>query len=751
MYVSKSCKSVLLCHPVPGEIMKNDYLRYFPKISCYPNQLEAMQAIHEALIKKQIVLFEGACGTGKTLSSLAPALHIGKMEKKTVVIATNVHQQMTQFIEEAREIKKQADIKVVVLKGKMLMCPRPNMDYDTCSLLRDNTYKLIEQEKDFGQLKNEIKSVRDKIKRDKDTDLIQLQRELSREFDKEEKELHDIRRNSCDYLHRLLKSDTDDFRTWLFAGVRTPEEVADRALSNESCGYELLKRYMKEADLLICNYHHFLNEDIRTNVLGWLDKGLPDVITIFDEAHNIESAARSHSSLTLTEYTIKRALDEIEGNNDASIPLDVEILLSVLLETIRTTYNLILDKKFGERERIGKDWYDLRIADPEERTDMFREKLMAAYLKAGIKKTDETIERLRSFGLTIDAFYEKQFNEGKSPIKKICSSLLTAIFLSNYIKFSKDESYFPILSVRRQNSEISGRLELFTCIPKNVTGPLFNSVHCAILMSATLAPFETIKATLGITRETCELSFGLTFPKEKRLTIAVSVPALFAKDRDSPQTKDVVTKVLMDIIEQSDGNVLIFFPSFYEATQYKKRIKSTVPVFLDEVGVSAQSIRDEFFKLGESGKKAVLISYMWGTLTEGVDYKNGRGRTVVIVGVGYPALNDRTRAVESAYDSEFGHGWEYAIEIPTIRKVRQALGRVVRSPDDYGVRILLDGRYTSASVKRLGKYSVFKFFPETERAEIIDVEPERVKYSLMNFFNDIRKNATKNKIVDKNR
>ncbi len=723
--------------------MKQDFLHYFPKRSCYPNQLEAMHSIHEALIKKQVILFEGACGTGKTLSSLAPALHIGKTEKKTVVIATNVHQQMAQFIEEAREIRKQADIKVVVLKGKMLMCPRPNMDYDTCSLLRENTYKLAEQEKDFGQLKTEIKSVRDKLKRNKDTELIQIQRELSKEFDIEEKKLHDTRKNSCDYLNKLLKSDMDDFRVWLFSGVRTPEEVADWALSNDTCGYELLKRYMKEADLLICNYHHFLNEDIRNNVLGWLDKSLADVITIFDEAHNIESAARSHSSMTLTEFTLKRALDEIEANKEISISEDVQTLLEVFLDTIRSTYNIIFDKKFGERERVGKEWYDLRIADPQERTDMFREKVIVALGKAGIKKPDETIERLRSFGLTIDAFYEKQFNEGKSPIKKICSCLITAIFLYNYIKFSKDRSYYPILNVRRQNSEISGRLELFTCIPKNVTAPLFNSVHCAILMSATLAPFETIKATLGISRQTRELSFGLTFPKEKRLTIAVSVPALFAKDRDSPQTKEVITKVLTDIIEQTDGNVLIFFPSFYEATQYKKRIKCDVPVFLDEVGISSQQIRDDFFELGESGKKAVLISYMWGTLTEGVDYKNGRGRTVVIVGVGYPALNDRTRAVESAYDAEFGHGWEYAIEIPTIRKVRQALGRVVRSPQDYGARVLLDGRYTSTSAKRYGKYSVFKFFPEEERAEIIDVEPDRVKYSLMNFFNDIRKNAAK--------
>src|SRR3989304_7932913 len=160
-------------------MMKRDYLTYFPKNNFYPNQLEAMDAIYDALIKKQIVLFEGACGTGKTLSSLAPAIHIAKQEKKIVVIATNVHQQMAQFIEEAREIQKKKNIKVIVLKGKMLMCPKPNMDYDTCSLLRDNTYKLLEQEKDLSQLKNDMKSVKDKQKRAKETGLIELQKELS--------------------------------------------------------------------------------------------------------------------------------------------------------------------------------------------------------------------------------------------------------------------------------------------------------------------------------------------------------------------------------------------------------------------------------------------------------------------------------------------------------------------------------------------------------------------------------------------
>jgi DNA excision repair protein ERCC-2 len=132
------------------------------------------------------------------------------------------------------------------------------------------------------------------------------------------------------------------------------------------------------------------------------------------------------------------------------------------------------------------------------------------------------------------------------------------------------------------------------------------------------------------------------------------------------------------------------------------------------------------------------MSYLWGTLSEGIDYRDGRGRTVVIVGVGYLALNDRMNAVESAYDHVFGYGagWEYAIQVPTIRKIRQAMGRVVRSPEDYGARILLDGRFLTDSKQRFGKFAVFDVFPPAERNEFVDMDPEKVKYSLMNFFMD---------------
>ena len=83
------------------------YLRFFPYDRPYENQREAMDRIYNALHRGQNVLFEGACGTGKTLSSLVPALEVAREQDKTVVITTNVHQQMRQFVAEARAITRE--------------------------------------------------------------------------------------------------------------------------------------------------------------------------------------------------------------------------------------------------------------------------------------------------------------------------------------------------------------------------------------------------------------------------------------------------------------------------------------------------------------------------------------------------------------------------------------------------------------------------------------------------------------------
>jgi DNA excision repair protein ERCC-2 len=741
---------------------KNGYMRYFTKQSCYTNQAEAMEKINSALLQEKIVLFEGACGTGKTLSALAPALSIGIKHNKIIVIVTNVHQQMVQFINEAREISRNNSIKTIVLKGKTSMCPE-NLDYDECKLKGENTYDLLEFEREVSSKEKELKDAYEKYKRTKDTSLYALRNELEKEVEEARKKAQPLRDRSCPKLYEVLKFEGNEFSSWLFSDVRSPEEVMEYSEDRDMCGYELLKKELKNTELLICNFHHVLSADIFTTLLKWLERDPEDIILIFDEAHNIEASARSHSSVMLSEMTIEKSISEVgeipEPENSPifgtgagsgnGIPLDQDYavrlyakkLFSCLLTALRDTYDSKL--KFGEKNRLGKNWQDIQISDPYERLDILKARFLRDAKKEGFEDEEKVLTRLREigeFGGRLEEIYAENYKKGLLSVPKRSQIRYVADFLSSYLVLSDRQNYYPIMNVRRdlKSDRVVGRVELFTCIPKNVTQPLLDSVYAAVLMSATLRPFEMTKSSLGISREVEEITYGTTFPRERRLTLAVSVPPLFSKNRDSPETLESLKDALLAAIVASSGNVIIYFQSHAEALRYTKLLEPelSIPIFLDEIGVSAQEIRQEFFKIGEQGGKAVLISYLWGTLSEGVDFRDNRGRTVIVVGVGYPALNDRIKAVESAYDTVFGcgEGWEFAVQVPTIRKVRQAMGRVVRSPEDFGVRILMDSRYQGSLMKKLGKFSVFQYFPPEERKEFIDVAPKDVGSLVEDFF-----------------
>jgi DNA excision repair protein ERCC-2 len=91
----------------------------------------------------------------------------------------------------------------------------------------------------------------------------------------------------------------------------------------------------------------------------------------------------------------------------------------------------------------------------------------------------------------------------------------------------------------------------------------------------------------------------------------------------------------------------------------------------------------------------------------------------------------RTRAVRTAYDRAFGDGFETALTVPAVRKARQALGRVIRGPEERGVRVLLDARYA-----RERWDGVREYFPDHEREEFQPVSPELLPLGLERFRSD---------------
>ncbi len=66
----------------------------------------------------------------------------------------------------------------------------------------------------------------------------------------------------------------------------------------------------------------------------------------------------------------------------------------------------------------------------------------------------------------------------------------------------------------------------------------------------------------------------------------------------------------------------------------------------------------------------------------------------VIVGIPYPPPTLELKAMKELYDSKYGSGmgWRYTSEVPAVRKMRQAVGRLIRTETDRGLAVILDSR-----------------------------------------------------------
>jgi len=715
------------------------HLRFFPYEEPYPNQREAMDRIANALDRGQDVLFEGAPGTGKTLSALVPALEHAREHDRTVVITTNVHQQMRQFVEDARAITDEEPIRAVVFKGKSSMC-HIDVDYQECQTLRDTTREMVETESEVRELEARQRELLAES-REGDAGAAEARESVMGELDELEAEIEEYETaNVCAHYRNNLVEDTDEFFGWLFEDVRTPEDVYAYADERELCGYELLKEGMEGVDLVVCNYHHLLDPNIREQFFRWIDRDPSEIITVFDEAHNVEDAARDHATRTLTENTLDAALDELAESDDSRAEA-AENVARAFRDALVETYDNALGA--GQRGSVGENWEDLSIANDDRRDD-----LTLAFLREYEGKGIDTETELAvQLGQALDEEYERRYRDGETTTRTECQTLQVARFVSTWMEEGTELGQYPVVSVRRDGAtdEAYGRAELYTCIPRRVTQELFGEVAASVLMSATLRPFDVTNDVLGI-ENVATLAYEMGYPEENRRTFAVDTPPLFASERNDPETQETVGSLLRDAIRFTPGNTLAFFPSYAEAERYHERLGGPTggsgadpdlgTLYLDGPGEDEEDLRRRFVESDD----ATLFTSLWGTLAEGVSFDGDDARTVVVVGVPYPHLSDRMEAVQDAYNRAFADsdrardpGWAYAVEIPTIRKTRQALGRVVRGPKDFGVRILADRRYTSAD---MGKYSVRGAFPPEERDELLDIDPEKLKFAMLNFYGD---------------
>ena len=93
------------------------------------------------------------------------------------------------------------------------------------------------------------------------------------------------------------------------------------------------------------------------------------------------------------------------------------------------------------------------------------------------------------------------------------------------------------------------------------------------------------------------------------------------------------------------------------------------------------------------GERLVLAAVLGGIFAEGIDLGEGALSGVLVCGPALPPVGLERDLLRNCYEERYGEGFRYASLVPGMTKVVQAAGRLVRTPEDRGVVVLVGRRF----------------------------------------------------------
>jgi len=542
------------------------------------------------------------------------------------------------------------------------------------------------------------------------------------------------------------------------------DELVRLAAGRGSCPHSIMGALVSEVEVVIGNYYHAFDPVTTGTFTGAL---LDDsTFVVCDEAHMLEPRVRDLVSDAVADASLRDAENELtrvvqplsfesagaESDDAALVHGELEDA-DVTVEEIEAVREFYADLR-GELDRrvtahLGREHPDWRasmrdldddeipLRDPEEPGE---DEITAWADREGY---DEGVwARAEQVGAVVERVLDSLEDEDKQRAAPGVGRTLNAWYREGHTDFFRaielertfDETEPPDSWRRTYNAQLA----LHNCLPSEPIGDRLASFGGGVLMSATLEPMDLFREVTGLDhlaerdRPVVERTYGLSFPEENRASLAVDAPKFTHQNRGVPGEENPTRLAHLDAtaaVARREGNVLVGTPNYAEATWMAGALVDRLdkPVLLDESSGDreTESLKDDFF----AGDGKVLVTSLRGTLTEGVDYRGDRLAAAVVCGV--PIINTaqpRTRAVIAAYDRRFESGFETALTVPAVRKARQAVGRVIRGPDERGVRVLLDARYARDSWNGVREY-----LPEHEREEFQPVSPDMVEVALDQF------------------
>ena len=238
------------------------------------------------------------------------------------------------------------------------------------------------------------------------------------------------------------------------------------------------------------------------------------------------------------------------------------------------------------------------------------------------------------------------------------------------------------------------RVKLWRFDPSAHIRDTLKKARGALLFSATLTPLAWYARRCGLDLESGDAALSVPgpFPPENRLVLRAPVPMRYAdRERSLPQ----LVAYLHAMTSAHVGNYMACCPSHALLSRVADAFEAACPevnVLRQRAGMSEEERAQLLEALQPNPHKTTLAFVaMGGVFAEGVDLPGDRLSGAAILSVGVPQISFE-RDVLASMEPPAG-GYDTAYVYPSVARVAQAAGRVIRTETDRGVILLLDDRF----------------------------------------------------------
>ncbi|HEY1768967.1 MAG TPA: helicase C-terminal domain-containing protein [Chthoniobacterales bacterium] len=611
-----------------------------------PQQQAMAAAIARALEEERHLVVEAGTGIGKSLAYLAPATLFALERKKKAIISTHTINLQEQLLQKDIPILKKilpVEFEAALMKGRQnYLCPR--------------------------RLERALAQANELFSTTEQADLVRLA---------------EWARTTIDGSLSDLPVEPDT-KVWMQVCSEAHICTAKTCGQNPRCFFQQARRRLLAADVVVLNHTLLFMllgrpEEQEERETGYL---FPNDFLIFDEAHTIEQVASRQIGVGISRNGLLAAIQRLYNERTKKGLFTVtreeagKSLAKSLDEEVRNFFDAVEERADFKKGR------ECRVREADFVADSISGRLTSLQLRVAevVRKTEDEFLKaeLQELG--------RRLSEARQDI---------GIFLQQ----SEREYVYWIERTGKAAQNLTLNAAPIDVAPV-LKRMLFREDCSTVMTSATLAvgrpDLAYFRRRIGADEaEALQLGSPFDFEKQMKLFVVRRMP----EPRDAGY-HEALAEWIGRFVEETEGRAFVLFTSYRAMQQLAGDmeeffVRQKMPLLVQGKGAPRSRLLAEF--------KTTPRSVLFGTdsFWMGVDVPGDALSNVIITRLPFavpdhPLIEAKLELIEARGGDAFT---EFSLP-EAILKLRQGVGRLIRTKSDHGIVVILDNRIVTKAYGR---------------------------------------------------